>query len=174
MKTKNTIWALIILIIIVLIGWYVLAQPSGDKIGTDNSLSQNGNQNTSETTNLKSLLAQGGNYTCTFQTIADNGQTIGTIYASASKSRLDLTVKDSAGLNTIAHIIRDGSTSYTWVDGTTTGFKAAIMPTSPIIPQPSGGVAITNDLVNISSDCHPWVPNDSEFITPNGITFVAQ
>ncbi len=122
---------------------------------------------------VDTLLAKGGNYTCTINTIAeDSGRTSGVIYASEGKTRFDFSTKDAKGLATISHTIRSGSVAYSWADGKTIGIKTSVTPKSSIpVLQPSGMVVMINDTAQIESDCHPWIPNISMFTPPKGISF---
>jgi hypothetical protein len=75
------------------------------------------------------------------------------------------------GQSTTIHTIRTGTTAYTWVDGQSVGTEAAITSSSAIVPQPAGGVVAVSDSAQMSSECHPWSPDASEFVLPSGITF---
>ncbi|HWB34110.1 MAG TPA: hypothetical protein VG753_02215, partial [Candidatus Paceibacterota bacterium] len=178
---RNIIIAVIVIIIVVLGGWWLLSNQGGAGTGTGEQATSTMSTTTSQTggtgsagssTTLKAVTAQGGNYTCSLYTMTTAGQTRGTIYGSGGKTRLDLTYQSNDGTSVVTHIIRNGTTSYTWVDGQTMGFKSAITASSPVVSQPQGGVI--SDDSSVSSDCRPWVPDATQFTPPTAISFVAQ
>ncbi|MES2135093.1 MAG: hypothetical protein V4449_02545 [Patescibacteria group bacterium] len=124
---------------------------------------------------LKTAFAQGGNYTCTLNALADdNGKTTGTVYASAGKTRTDFRAQAADGVVTELHIIRDGAFAYTWVSGQVTGTKTAITANSAFVPrQPSGAGIVITDESSVNWDCHPWLTDKSQFVPPVSITFIA-
>ncbi len=189
---KNLIIGLVVVIVIALGAWYVLSQGSGTATPTGaptTSTTTTSSAATSgavadETTppvgkgsgSLQSVLSRGGNYTCTFTTIStaagSGSKSSGTIYVSAGKTRGDFSATTNTGATTMVHIIRSGSTSYTWVAGQPTGSKAAITPTSPTITNPSGGSITQDQFANVSWDCHAWLPDVTQFVPPPSIKFV--
>jgi hypothetical protein len=183
MSTRSIIWTIVVVVIIVVLGWLLFSYGGTHLPGTSSdtatstvatSTATGGTSAGTQATTLHSVMTQGGNYTCTIETITNGSDTTGTIYGANGDTRLDLTVAQSGG-TTVTHIIRSGGTSYTWVDGQTVGVKAAITPTSPTVEEPGqGGFIAVNDNTNISSMCHPWIPDASQFVPPAGITFEAQ
>lgn len=175
MKQKNFIIAVSVLVLIIVGGiWYA----SYERVSDDesNTVAQKVSDVdsvvlTKKVTNIGSLVKQGGNYTCSLNTIADSGKTTGTVYASSGKTRFDFRAQGIDGVVTNVHTIRDGSVAYTWVDGQTKGTKTAIKSSGAVTPQPSGGVIQVNDDEQVSSECRPWVPVASMFVVPKGITF---
>ena len=154
MENKKT--TAVIIVVILLIGagfWYMFSKTSSSNL-EDGQASNSDNNASAQTTSskgtLSTLLSRAGNYTCTLDTIAEDGsKTSGTIY-----------------------VIRDGAVSYSWYDGQTTGIKKAITPTSPVaVAQPKGMVIMINGEAQIESECIPWIPKMSAFTPPQGITF---
>ncbi len=179
MSSRSIILTLVVLIIIVAGGWYVISYgnsgypSSGSDMATTTTTSTTTTPSSgTQATTLRALTAQGGNYTCSIDTITSNGETTGTVYGAGGKTRLEFIVAQN-GLNITTHIIRSGTISYTWVDGQQVGIKSTITPTSPITPG-QGGVISVSDTSNVSSTCHPWIPDASQFVPPKGITFRAQ
>ncbi|HVZ76147.1 MAG TPA: hypothetical protein VG934_02655 [Candidatus Paceibacterota bacterium] len=185
MTQRNIVITVIVIIIVVLGGWWLISSQGAGGTGTTASSTAMGGEASSTTTggtagsttagsseSLKTVTAQGGNYTCSLYTMTDAGVTRGTIYGSGGKTRLDLTFQATNGTSVITHIIRSNGTSYTWVDGNQAGFKSSITSSSPIISQPQGGVI--SDDSSVASDCHPWVPDTTEFVPPTQINFVSQ
>ncbi len=177
MTTRNTVLAVIVVLIILAGGWYwyASAYPNGmtaDTSDTASTTDQTGA--THSATTLRTLASQGGNYTCSLVTTADSGKTTGTIFAAGGKTRLDFQIALADGTTVTSHTIRSGTTAYNWVDGQQVGSKSTITASSSIIPQPTGGSSTVNDEVQVDSDCHPWSPDASQFVPPTGITFVAK
>ena len=175
MTQKNILIAAAVVVIIALSAWYLspyspnaLPSSSAASSNTTSTKTQTGTKTSQGTT------TQGGNYTCSINTIADSGKTTETIYATNTKTRLDFRIEAPDGTMVNTHTIHSGSVSYTWVDGQPTGTKKTIIPSSTIMPQPSGGVITTTTTGQVASDCHPWSPDLSQFVPPSGITFVAQ
>ena len=177
MENKKT--TAVIIVVILLIGagfWYMFSKTSSSNL-EDGQASNSDNNASAQTTSskgtLSTLLSRAGNYTCTLDTIAEDGsKTSGTIYASGGKTRFYFKTQDANGLVTISHVIRDGAASYSWYDGQTTGIKKAITPTSPVaVAQPKGMVIMINGEAQIESECIPWIPKMSAFTPPQGITF---
>jgi hypothetical protein len=181
MSQRSIIATIVVIIILIAGAWYFLSYTSGAPASTSTTATTtvatttdtgSDTSGTPTQTTLGTIVAQGGNYTCSIQTTQNGAQTTGTIYGSGGKTRLDFVISEN-GVDTTTHVIRTGSTSYTWVDGQQTGTKSAITPTSPII-QPNGGVISVTDTSTLSSSCHPWVPDSTQFVPPAGISFSAQ
>jgi len=189
MNQKNIIIAVVVIALLVLGFWYFSSRDSMPNVATpdattDTADTANGTgatpaggtaaAPTKGTGALKSAFTQGGNYTCTLNALAnDNGKTTGTVYASAGKTRTDFRAESADGVVTELHIIRDGTSAYTWVSGQTTGTKTALTATSPFVPrQPTGaGIAITDES-SVSWECRPWLTDLKQFVPPTNITFI--
>jgi hypothetical protein len=184
MKSNTIIIGLLVILVLAVGAWYIFA-PHNPSAGMADSMATStvatsttsGTTNTTTTstqaTTLRALATQGGNYTCTLNTISAASQTRGTLYSAGGKTRLDFVSKNSQDVDTTVHIIRMGGYSYTWVDGQPGGVKAAITASSPIVTQPQGGNIIVTDTAQLSSSCRPWVPDPTEFTPPASIVFVA-
>ncbi len=198
MSTKNIIIGIVVLALILLGIWFFMSQGDNDGLlsGNDNSSatttgsggtggtgSGSGSGSGSGTPatgsgSLKSAFAQGGNYTCNITTVSggQGQQTSGTVYASGNKTRVDFRVKASNGTVTDLYVIRDGSFSYTWVGGQTTGTKTQITASSPVVPRQPSGAGVTADITDdspVSWECRPWLPDTTKFVPPTSITFTA-
>ena len=173
MASKNIIIGVVAVLVVAGGIWYWVS--SSGTAGTPSSTASStatGTQPAAQTTTLRALATQGGNYTCTVSTIADNGQTTGSVFTAGGKTRLDFKITLN-GTDTTMHTIRTGTTAYTWVEGQSAGTKSTITTSSSIVPQPQGGVIAVNDNVQVASDCHPWSPDATKFVPPTGITFAA-
>jgi hypothetical protein len=177
--SKTTGIIIAVVVVIVLGGaWYLyggtvnpVSAPSGDTTQTQDKVVTL--SNASSANDLQTLMTQGGNFTCSLTALTSGSNTSGTIYASAKNMRLDFSVSQN-GTTVTTHTIRNGQTAYIWVDGQTTGTKANVPSTATLIPQPQGGTVSVNRDSNIASDCHPWVPDATQFEPPASIHFVAQ
>ena len=171
---------MIVILIIVAGFWYMFSLAGSNDKTTGQATNSNAGSkttpvksSTSAVGSLGSLLAKGGNYTCTLNTLAaDNSRADATVFASNGKTRFDFRTQNTIGMVTVSHTIRSGSLAYSWVDGQTKGTKTAITPKSSVpVAEPSGIVVMINDTAQIESDCHPWIPDVSQFTPPAGITF---
>lgn len=120
-------------------------------------------------------LGQTGNYTCTFFSIQESGsRNEGTLYVSNAKMRTDFRVINAAtGVMTDTHVIRTNGYTYTWVDGTLSGFKRSAQSTNiPRAIAQSIGFA-ESETARFSWDCHPWIPDIAKLTPPKEITFTA-
>ena len=163
-----------IAVVILLIGVGVYAMSSKTKPATV----QNGN-NATETTEdsgpqtLKSLLSAGVPQKCTFSDVSGQTDVAGTTYISGGKVRGDFstTVEGEA---TTGHTIFDGTISYVWMDGNSTGLKMEIDPTSLEETADDSDSATQQGLdLNKETDysCGPWIPETSMFTPPTNVTF---
>lgn len=115
---------------------------------------------------LKELIAGGVSQQCTFSDDSSGAQTAGTVYVGGGKVRGDFSAT-SQGKVMGMHMIADGVTMHTWIDGMTSGFSTSMDATQ------SG----TNTQQSFDSDkkidyrCEPWATDDSKFVLPSGITF---
>lgn len=121
-------------------------------------------------TSLKDLLAKGVAQTCTFS----NDVSSGTVAISGGKVRGDFDVTIE-GKVTKSHMIVDGNTSYIWMDGQTSGFKATFdaedskdTPSTPDTAQK--GNIDANESLNYN--CKPGIINASAFNLPTGVNFM--
>jgi hypothetical protein len=178
---KNKIWIIAAVIAVVILGfWFMSSKPAkeAEETTSETPVATN-NQQSNETStasqstpgSLGSLMKQGGNYTCNVTTIADTGKAQGTIYGSNGKIRFDFQIQSPQGLTITTHTIRDNGVAYSWVDGSTKGTKTAISTASAVAPGPMGGSIQVSDDSQVASDCHPWIPDASQFVPPKGITF---
>ena len=182
MTTKNIVIAVIIIIVLVLIGWFIWGNGSSMWMAGSNATTTpvaqttttTGTQASSGFKSINDVVAQGGNYQCTIDITDSGNHTTGTVYGTAGKTRLDLTVVAENGTSVITHIIRSGTTSYTWVDGQQTGVKSTFSQGSSVVPQPNGGFSTSTASTQFSSNCYPNVPTASNFVPPTGISFIAR
>lgn len=175
MTQKNVIIWVIVALVVIVGGWYLFANQSNPASTTDTtSASDTADVQSAHTAGQVTALAtKGANFTCSVNATGPASNTTGTIYASNRSVRLDLQVQAS-GVSVITHTIRNGTVAYNWTDGQSSGTKTTISATAPVVSAPSGGVISDTDSGTIASDCHPWIPDVTQFTPPTNITFVAQ
>ena len=164
--SKTLLYWIVGLIIIVGGGWYFFMGSGG--AGAPSGSAQQ--SNSSAPTSLASLVASGVAQKCTFTDSTDAANTSGTVYVSGGKMRGDFTAVVN-GATTQAHMIGDGTNMYTWVDGMTTGFKAAVNAQASV----SGGGQTSQQGLdakkNLDYKCSPGGVDASMFTLPSGVTF---
>jgi hypothetical protein len=171
---KNIIWAVIIVLIVVVLGFVSLR--GDDSITTEDK--QNMEQDDTNTVPTKSsgtlgeIFTQGGNYTCEVNRDGDGNITEGVIYQAGEKTRFDLRVELANGDATETHVIRDGTSMYTWLSGQTAGVKTQITDTTPLIIQPQGGGSVIGENESFNWNCRAWLTDESVLTLPSDITFI--
>lgn len=117
---------------------------------------------------LKDIVGLGGGQKCTYA--MDNGS--GTLYAGNGKARMDLAIQTS-GQTIMSHMIVDGTTSYSWQDGQTTGIKITTNPSAPTnTPETSQQNNNTVDPnTEFDYDCSSWSIDNSLLTPPSNVTF---
>src|SRR4051812_38839937 len=121
MNTK--VWiAVAVIVVLGVIGYLVVTKKSSTKDLSSTTNQTANDQNTSQTQqtqkrSLKDIMAS-GTQKCQWS----DGVTTGTLYTASNKTRMDYST--TAGGQTVSgHAIMDGTTYYSWTDGTNTGFK---------------------------------------------------
>lgn len=114
---------------------------------------------------LRQLLSGGVAKKCTYT----SGTTQGTVYVSGGKMRGDMrtTTNDE---NVVSHVIVDGTTSYIWMDGQTTGYKMSWDTTTPAPTSGAGQTGFDPDS-SVDYDCGVWATDASMMAMPAGVTF---
>jgi hypothetical protein len=194
MATRNIVLTIVGIFAVGLVGWYLLSLNSNPSTGntalnststnsnvpgipntggsSTPSTSQNSQASSVSTGTLRSLVTRGGKFTCTITAVDNSNKTTGTIYGAGNESRLDLQIQTSDGTTVTTHTIRNGTYAYVWMEGQSVGQKSLLNSTNSVLPTPSGNYSHVSDTTQISSDCHPWIPDQSQFTPPKGITFV--
>ena len=114
---------------------------------------------------LRQLLSGGVAQKCTYS----SGGTQGTVYVGGGKMRGDMVTTTDA-TTTVSHMIVDGTTSYIWMDGQTTGYKMSWDTTTPAPTSGAGQTGFDPDS-NVNYNCGPWVADVSMMAMPAGVTF---
>ena len=114
-------------------------------------------------------LASGKPQRCEVKFNQDNAQSQGTVYVGNGKMRTDSTAT-VAGKSIVSHMILDGNTIYTWVDGQTTGFKMQVTPTEAEKSQASQQKPVNLEQ-KVDYSCEGWSVDNSLFTPPSNVTF---
>ena len=166
---KKVILVIAALVVLGIIGFFVFGKKSANPLPVPTSQESTQSANQNQPSSLKDLLSKGIAQTCTFT----NDTTQGTVMVSAGKMRGDFAVTTD-GKTTQSHMIVDGTTSYIWTEGQTTGFKMAFNPEATAQPAapgaaPAGGI---NTDQKLDYTCNPGVADSSVFNLPAGINFM--
>jgi len=163
--SKTLLYWVIGAIIVVGGGWYAWSSMGGGTSGTTTTQEVAA----SSAMTLTSLMSSGVAQKCTFNDTSSTSQSSGTVYVGGGKVRGDFTAV-SEGKTVQAHMISDGTTSYTWIDGMSTGFKMAMTAQtgSASSGQSSQGIDANKQL---DYQCTQWAPDATEFQLPASVTF---
>ena len=157
----------VILAIIVIAGGVYFFMKSGTKNDSPtNSEATTQGEVKSENTSLKKLLALGQSQKCTFSSEETGTSSKGTFYVSGGKSRGDFDVT-SEGKTIASHMIYDGTTSWMWMDGQTTGFKMAVDDKQA---STASSQSVDPDK-EYKFDCDSWKADSSVFNPPSNVQF---
>lgn len=121
---------------------------------------------------LKGLMMGGVSQKCDVSSSTANSQSQGTVYVSGGKMHGDFT-STVDGKTMVSHMINDGTTIYTWVDGQAMAIKMSA--TAAQNTQASGSSAQGKQAVDANAqyryNCSAWNANNSLFIPPSNINF---
>lgn len=123
---------------------------------------------------LKDLMAGGGAKTCTVTFAENNVSSQGTIHLAGGKMSGDFTATVNGKAQT-SHMINDGTTVYTWVDGMASGFKMTVdvmkanKPSST--PQSSNQPKSIDQDAKYQYNCSSWTVDSSVFTPPSSVKF---
>ncbi len=165
----NKTIGIIVAIVVIAGGAFLLMNKKSDDTATKGS-SESAKMEDSEQSNLslKSLMSSGKSQKCTFSMNENDSTGTGTFYIANGKSRGDITATVS-GKSTTTHMISDGTTSYVWFDGSSTGFKTAINGDDLKAAQSQTQTVDPNK--NYDFKCSGWSSDSSMFVTPSNVEF---
>lgn len=155
---KTGIGIIAAIILIAAGAWFFMKGGTGDLMMSSNEPQQQ--------MSMKELIAKGITQKCDFS--EPQSSTAGTIYIAEGKVRGDFSSQNQ-GANVSGHMIVDGGTVYTWMDGMTQGFKTSFNPTE--------GAAQGDTQQGLDPDkktdykCEKWSKDESKFAVPGNITF---
>ncbi len=170
---KKTIMILVIILGLIGLGYFFMSS----KKGTSSTGSDLTSSTSSAPKSLKDLLGMTAAQKCTFSNKTDNMESSGTVYVAGGKMRGDFTSVVS-GKTTSSHMIVDGTTNYTWMEGEKTGYKMTFDP-SDVAAQPSVGSAgsAQSQAPDLSQQgnysCSGWIAESSSFTPPDDVKFMS-
>ena len=156
--SNKTLWIVGVLIIIAVAGYLLMRGGT-----TSTGVIPSDETTTAGEQSLTELLALGTAQTCTFSQV-EGGE--GTVYIANGKMRGDFTSL-ADGKTMVSHMISDGTTAYTWIDGMPTGFKM-MMNAAQVAGQQPGTVDVNQKL---AFNCSSWSADASVFTPPAGMQF---
>ena len=158
----------ILLAIVVIAGgaYYFTKSDSLSEGLRDGATDKRATDTTGSPMSLKELIVAGIAKQCTFSDESSGAQTSGTVYVGGSKVRGDFSVI-SQGKTMGMHMISDGATMHTWIDGMADGFKMSMTASHSAGDTQQGFDADKK----INYHCSPWATDDSKFVLPSGVTF---
>ncbi len=184
---KNIVIGGIIVVIIILIGfWYVASMtPTTPAVGTSTTATTTA---TSTATTVpattapatvatksafKSIFTQSGNHECTYQQVGASTQTTSVIYISDGKMRGEFRTTGTVTSSNL--MIYNGGYLYSWVEGTTVGKKTSINSLADlpaVIPQDlTSGAIYGTASDSVGWDCQDWLTDNSIFVIPTYVKF---
>lgn len=173
MNKKIAIGVGAIIVITLLVGFFMRSKKTTEvkddmsKTTTQKEATQpQGMQNT-----LKGLLGMGQSQTCTYS--VGEGLGTGTVYISDGKMSMVTMVK-AGNTDVTSHMIMDGKTSYSWMDGQKTGYKMdfeAMQGNTTKGDVGNSGQANIDPNKQFNFQCSNWSPDSSKFTLPAGVEF---
>jgi hypothetical protein len=157
MKTVQIIGGIIVLVLIAgALYFYAIKSPNSITVMPVTPLS------------LKELIAQGVTQQCTAGAVASSTEAQGTFYINGSKVRGDFTSLQ-VGKPVNSHLIADGTTVYSWIDGTAVGLQTSELAAKPVS---TGGAQQGFDFdMKMNYTCSSWTADPAKFTLPPNITF---
>lgn len=173
MNKKIAIGVGVIIVIALLAGFFMRNKNSaevkddmGKTLPEQEAAQPQGMQNT-----LKGLLGMGQSQTCTY-TVGE-GLGTGTVYINGGKMSMETMVK-TGSTTTTSHMVMDGKTSYSWVDGQKTGYKMdfeAMQGNTIKGDVNNSGQANIDPNKQFDFKCSRWSVDNSKFALPTGVEF---
>jgi hypothetical protein len=163
---RNTTWAVVGLVVLLLIVGLVVMNTNNDtEVATDSQTEVAGTQNQQQS--LKELMASNKPVKCEYSdTQADGSSVKGTSYIANGQVRGDFS-STANGQTMTGHMIMKDNMVYTWVDGQKTGYKMSV--------NASTTAQTSQQQVNVDQkmnyDCDNWNADNSMFTLPAGVTF---
>ena len=160
----------IAVVVLLGLGGFLFLKKSPATPTDDSKMTQTTGGSTTSEKSLKELVTSGASQQCTFNN-PDSKESMGTVYVSGGKVRGDFTVSVQ-GKDMTTHMIGDGTNSYIWTDGQTTGIKMAFDPATEVqnsnTPTQSNGVDVN---AKMNYNCESWTADQSKFEVPTTVTF---
>ncbi len=170
MKNKPLLIFGAIAVAVILAGAAVMLTKNSSMTPDNNSTTSTDNEPAANKS-LKDLMTSGDSQQCTFTDKIADADASGTFYVSNGKVRGDYTM-NAGGQNIVSHMIVTDKTSYTWMDGQTTGYKMAFDPETMSDGSTSTDTQKTVDVNKfIDYKCEGWSEDSSVFDPPSNVKF---
>ncbi|MBP9686690.1 MAG: hypothetical protein KBD66_02735 [Candidatus Doudnabacteria bacterium] len=173
MNKKIAIGVGVVLVIALLAG-YAMRNKDTNQVNSSNTKTEQQvqvNQTTTQQTSLKALMTSGGARTCTYTV----GEGMGSAVAFFTNGKMRSDIQVQAGqTNIVSHMLIDGQTSYSWIDGQKTGYKMdlAAMQGNPTKGDINNtGQANIDPNKNFDFKCSDWSVDTSNFAVPTNVEF---
>lgn len=159
----------IAVVVALVVGGYLFTRNSNNSsdVMSDNQTAAPAEQTSMQTGSIKSLIDSGQNRKCTFHTSTADYDSTGTIYAGGGKMRGDFSA-NVHGTASVTHMIYDGSTSYGWIEGNSSGFKMSLDANAQTA---NANAQAVDPNKNYGFSCESWSINNSMFELPAGVEF---
>ncbi|MEK7501952.1 MAG: hypothetical protein AAB609_00335 [Patescibacteria group bacterium] len=167
MNNKILLAAGAIILVIVLGGAAFIMSRNSSKAPISTQVTQN-EKPVSNQKSLKDLIESGQAQKCTFKDKSASVNVEGTTYVASGKMRGDF--NSAVGeKNIMMHMIVNDKTSYTWMDGQTTGYKMVFDPAKMEAPAGSQQSVDVNKVIDYN--CSNWTVDSSVFTPPANVKF---
>lgn len=166
MKTSTAVGALVAVVVLAG-GVYLLMRNSAPANTSESTQTTNTNSTQGGTFSgsMQDLAARGGEWKCTVASNTNGTASQGTVYVSGNKMRADFTVSGYE-----AHMISDGSYSYSWSSAAPQGVKVKVAQGASAGPASGQGVD-TNTAY--SYNCAPATAEAALFVPPTTVNFMS-
>ena len=158
------------IILVIILGGALIMSKNSSSIPVSTQVTQNVKpaSNQKSLKSLKDLIASGQAQKCTFNDKSASVNIDGTAYVASGKMREDFNTA-VGGKNIMMHMIVSDKTSYTWMDGQTTGYKMVFDPAKMAAPTGSQQSVDVNKVINYN--CSNWTSDSSVFSPPANVKF---
>ncbi len=156
---NKTVIGIIAVILVAAGGWYFYSSTGGSSMMT-------GGDTPAAMRSMKELVASGVSQKCDFY--EPQSETSGTIYVAKGKVRGDFMSETQSG-TFVGHMISDGTTVNTWMEGMNQGFKSSFTTTEGT-PAGDSQQGLDPDK-KTDYKCSKWSADESKFQLPSGVTF---
>ena len=137
---------------------------------TSSSDEQTENEDGNYFETMKDLMERGKSMRCTYtQKIDESGEiATGVIYMADKSARTEITIKEGADSVGKMHAIVDQEWTYSWVEGSSKGFKMTLEASEL---SEKNEEAVSDMSKEIDFECKSWKKDNSKFKAPANIEF---
>ena len=163
--------ALIIVVILIILGlaWFAMSKKGGSQSKVESNSQTQSTPQTPITTTMKELQLSGKTQKCEVTFSNDKTTSKGTLYFGNGKMRADFnsTVEGKA---MTSHMINDGTSIYTWIDGQNLAVKMSVKATEGSTTEKQQQSLDPNAKYNY--DCSSWAADDFILTPPAALKFM--